>query len=47
MADQRNMPVAAQRGPCGGSIVGGIGPAAYQNERDDKRELDSVGHAAI
>ena len=25
MADQRNMPVAAQRGPCGGSVVVGIG----------------------
>src|SRR5262245_65662324 len=25
MADQRNMPVAAQRGPCKRSVVGGIG----------------------
>ncbi len=27
MADQCNMPVAAQRGPCEGSVLGGIGGA--------------------
>src|SRR5262249_41656502 len=34
VADQRNITVAAQRGPCGGSVVVGIGRAAYQHERD-------------
>src|SRR5215471_3842552 len=46
MADQRNMPVAAQRGPCKCSIVGGIGRASCQHRRNEKRELDCVGHAA-
>jgi hypothetical protein len=47
MADQRNMPVAAQCGPCGGSVVAGVRDAAYQHERDEKREVDNVDHAAI
>jgi hypothetical protein len=47
MADQRNMPVGAQGGPCGGAVVGGIGCAACQHERDEKRDLDRVDHAAF
>ena len=47
MADQRNMPVGAQGGPCGGAVVGGIGCAACHHERDEKRDLDRVDHAAF
>ena len=47
MADQCNMPVAAQRGPCGRHVVGGIGRAACQQKRNKKRDLDRVDHAAF
>ena len=41
------MPVGAQRGPCGSAVIGAIGRAACQHERDEKRELDRVDHAAF
>src|SRR5262249_38850933 len=47
MADQRNIAVGAQRGPCGSTVVGGIGRAACQHERDEKRDLNRVDHAAF
>jgi hypothetical protein len=47
MADQCDMPVAAQRGPCGRHIVGGIRRAACQQKRNEKRDLDRVDHAAF
>src|SRR5262249_3541570 len=40
VADQRNMTVATERGPCGRSVVGGISRAADQHARDEKREVD-------
>jgi hypothetical protein len=40
------MPVAAQRGPCEGSVLGRIGCASYQRECNKKRELDRMDHAA-